>query len=412
MLRSRNVNASSASKDYLSLSFLDSAVTAFGLEVDSCDYDCQEEEAEDERPLETQGPSLPRPPQKDGEDKGADAGAGENQSDERPGCPDGGAGVVGAGVDNAADTAAADDADDDDADDDDDDDDVGAEEEEGLPSGAVEVSLSQRQGSKAIKVYGRDVGAYTSLYAEGTHEFRAAETNRSARMLLIPLGPSACRMMVNFGDGRYPLPETVAEILKAVRKFMHGAIRDARAIKRKMEKSFQMAKVVQNRHFATTHFMKKLGMTEKDISSKDPASHCVDAEMMTRALQGYDIMSYAQACGFNYLCLTKLFPEEIMAFERWKEFTEKAKDVIGKKRKAARQRHKHDHERYGKGDDGGEGDCDEDNSDGENNGESDDDEVENITDAYAAAGDSAGTCTVGTTQQEDAEKKLEEYQQR
>ncbi|GMH46386.1 hypothetical protein TrRE_jg8176, partial [Triparma retinervis] len=56
------------------------------------------------------------------------------------------------------------------------------------------------------------------------------ETLRYNQILLIPLGPAAERMMINFGDGLSPSPSCVIEVLRQTRSFLHLAIKDARSM--------------------------------------------------------------------------------------------------------------------------------------------------------------------------------------
>ncbi|GMI33347.1 hypothetical protein TrCOL_g277 [Triparma columacea] len=173
-------------------------------------------------------------------------------------------------------------------------------------------------------------------------------------------------MMINFGDGVSPSPQVIIEVLRQTREFLHTAIRDARRIYGKLEREYRVAKIKRNFHAVRKGMFKNLNKKKDDggdatISTKpggqrdgtkwsrilDPSlgsdletlcSNNADPDMDFRAESGYDNMAFKPRCGFNYLCLTRLFPEEIMSYERWEKFNNSVKRGKKSKRRKGNNR--------------------------------------------------------------------------
>jgi len=129
----------------------------------------------------------------------------------------------------------------------------------------------------------------------------------------IPLGRIGARMMVTFGDNIDTVPEACATALMGTRQCLQSAIKDARALRRKLKEDYNRAKVIANLHKA-----KKKERSILKEGSDAPVSDNVDLEMLFKAISGYDKIGYEPKCGFDDTQLEKLFPEEINAYKRWK----------------------------------------------------------------------------------------------
>lgn len=122
----------------------------------------------------------------------------------------------------------------------------------------------------------------------------------------IPLGPQGCHMMQTFGDGKYPIPDTVEAALLGARHKLQNAIQDARCVRRRNAKAYISARAVVQGD--------KPG--KPDLSEKQEWS----SEIMYRAMTGHDGLSNSRTkCGFDVEQLQQLFPEEMNAYMVWNE---------------------------------------------------------------------------------------------
>eukprot|EP00594_Rhizosolenia_setigera_P011483 CAMPEP_0178955632 /NCGR_PEP_ID=MMETSP0789-20121207/9722_1 /TAXON_ID=3005 /ORGANISM="Rhizosolenia setigera, Strain CCMP 1694" /LENGTH=975 /DNA_ID=CAMNT_0020637303 /DNA_START=74 /DNA_END=3001 /DNA_ORIENTATION=+ len=128
----------------------------------------------------------------------------------------------------------------------------------------------------------------------------------------IPLGKEGARMMITFGDGRNPHPATVALVLLIARKCLHHAIKDARALRRKMKEEYKRAKLAMS-----IHSSKKRDIADFFADMKKGVNKELNPVMCYRALGGYDPLSYDPKCGFEVAQLEVLFPEEMQEYKKW-----------------------------------------------------------------------------------------------
>lgn len=122
-------------------------------------------------------------------------------------------------------------------------------------------------------------------------------------------------MMVTFGDNPNTDPHALSLALQGTRRCLQNAIKDARALKRKMARDYARAKVVANLHRA-----KKKDRTSALLAGESdaPRSGNVDPDMLFEAISGYSKVGHGAKCGFDGMQLEKLFPEEMNAYRRWR----------------------------------------------------------------------------------------------
>ena len=127
----------------------------------------------------------------------------------------------------------------------------------------------------------------------------------------IPLGRIGAKMMVTFGDNVDTDPQALTAALHGTRLCLQNAIKDARALRRKMKHDYNRAKVMVNLHKAKRKERSTL-REEADV----PLSDNVDPNMLFKAIDGYDKITFDPKCGFDATQLEKLFPEEMNAYRR------------------------------------------------------------------------------------------------
>jgi len=149
-------------------------------------------------------------------------------------------------------------------------------------------------------------------YEEATIEsMRKEEQEVDDPLDNIPLGKAGGRMMVTFGDGQHPKPQAVEAALLGARKCLQMAIKDARALRRHEKEEYLRARKVAI-----------LSSKQGKLKSGDKLQHyeqSAGADMMYRAMQGWDKLAYDPKCGFDVEQLRQLFPEEMRAYSRWSE---------------------------------------------------------------------------------------------
>ena len=131
----------------------------------------------------------------------------------------------------------------------------------------------------------------------------------------IPLGRIGAKMMVTFGDNIHTNPNALTSALHGTRQCLQNAIKDARALRRKMKEDYNRAKVMVNLHKAKKKERSVLGNDEAEV----PLSGNVDPNMLFKAIDGYDKITFEPKCGFDDTQLEKLFPEEMNAYWRWRK---------------------------------------------------------------------------------------------
>ena len=142
----------------------------------------------------------------------------------------------------------------------------------------------------------------------------------------VPLGNIGSKLMQTFGDGPDPRVEAVSVALSGTRRLLHLAIKDARALRRKMKLAFLRAKsLVTGRDHIKIHNKNKRNSTFLEIredSAADPvaaAAVVVDTELLFQAsFGGISKLSFDPPCGFDDEQLDKLFPEEMYTYRKWK----------------------------------------------------------------------------------------------
>jgi hypothetical protein len=129
----------------------------------------------------------------------------------------------------------------------------------------------------------------------------------------IPLGRAGAKMLVTFGDGPRPNPSAVSAALLGARSRLQVSIKDARALRRSQKEEYARAR--RQGVAAKNNKKKRRHQDEDDWTQEESAS----AEIMYRAMQGWDKLAYDPKCGFDVEQLRQLFPEEMQAYSRWKE---------------------------------------------------------------------------------------------
>lgn len=89
-------------------------------------------------------------------------------------------------------------------------------------------------------------------------------------------------------------------------------MRDARDLRRKHKAEYKKAQAA-----ATLHTKRPRHIDKETVESLTETT--VDSSMLFRAIGGYDRLSYDPKCGFDVPELEVLFPEEMMAYQRWKK---------------------------------------------------------------------------------------------
>ena len=112
-----------------------------------------------------------------------------------------------------------------------------------------------------------------------------------------------CKSLLSFN---FPLPQ-------GARRLIQFAVRDARALRRKHKAEYKKAQAA-----TTLHGSRPRHIDQKTVDSVIAGETTVDSSMLFRAIGGYDRLSYDPKCGFDVPELEVLFPEEMMAYQRWK----------------------------------------------------------------------------------------------
>lgn len=201
------------------------------------------------------------------------------------------------------------------------------------PTGRKKRKYTRRKPTKSSKAITIDWSIYTS----------------------IPLGKQGAQMMTNFGDGPRPNPSAVQATLEGARRMLQRMVlQDARHLRRRKKQIYLQVRDQMYKHYAKgrskTNVMTTTSIASKTSSPAHPTAtsgHCIkqewSSELMYRAMQGYDPLSYDPKCGLDVEELRQLFPEEMNAFRRWSENYSAsiendddadADDDIGKKEKS------------------------------------------------------------------------------
>ena len=175
------------------------------------------------------------------------------------------------------------------------------EEEEGEPAAAA-AAATTKVGKKR-KRRGRP------QKPENQWKYQLKQT--MAQYEHIPLGQQGAKMLVSFGDGKSPLPETVSQALLGARKMIQVAVQDARHVRRQTQQVYNKARAAMR--------IEKPSLPEQ----RESWSH----EIMYRAVAGTrDELAYSLPAGFGMEELQKLYPEEMNAYMKWNDLHEQAND--------------------------------------------------------------------------------------
>jgi hypothetical protein len=145
-------------------------------------------------------------------------------------------------------------------------------------------------------------------------ETKSSDSARNKKLEEIPFGKMGERMLVTFGDGTQPHLDVISEVLLGTRSCLQRAILDARALHRLHKEQWHQARAAAMMHSSSSvrDNMKKTG----ELTATAPSTG--DSELSFRALGGIDPLRFDTPCGFGIEQLQKLFPEEMSAYQRWK----------------------------------------------------------------------------------------------
>ena len=189
----------------------------------------------------------------------------------------------------------------------------------------------KKKAEETIEV---DEDDYDTIEKESTFSFRPVDVETSEdveyevtddndyinELEKIPLGRNGSKMMIIFGDGPHPKPSSVSIALSGVRQCLHQAIKEARALRRKMRMEYDQAKSI----------LDKQGAVDVGVEEVDP-------NMYYKALIGRDRAGIMEiGCGFDLTQLKTLFPEEVREFHRWKSMHEEYENSVENKEERGR----------------------------------------------------------------------------
>jgi hypothetical protein len=140
----------------------------------------------------------------------------------------------------------------------------------------------------------------------------------------IPLGMLGAKLMIIFGDGPRPDPQACALALLSTRECLQNAIKDARALRRKLREEFQKARAAVNYH--------KIKRKERSVIGPE-GPQGIDLSMYFKAIYGHDKLCFDNPCGFDEQQLEMLFPEEMFQYKRFNKMHDaytKSKNSNGK----------------------------------------------------------------------------------
>jgi hypothetical protein len=140
----------------------------------------------------------------------------------------------------------------------------------------------------------------------------------------IPLGTLGAKLMIIFGDGPRPDPQACALALLSTRECLQNAIKDARALRRKLREEFQKARAAVNYH--------KIKKKERSVIGPEGLQG-IDMSMYFKAIYGHDKLCFDNPCGFDQQQLEMLFPEEMYQYKRFNKMHDaytKSKNNNGK----------------------------------------------------------------------------------
>lgn len=140
----------------------------------------------------------------------------------------------------------------------------------------------------------------------------------------IPLGTLGAKLMIIFGDGPRPDPQACALVLLSTRECLQNAIKDARALRRRLREEFQKARAAVNYH--------KIKKKERSVIGSEGLQG-IDLSMYFKAIYGHDKLCFDNPCGFDEQQLEMLFPEEMYQYKRFNKMHDaytKSKNNNGK----------------------------------------------------------------------------------
>lgn len=147
-------------------------------------------------------------------------------------------------------------------------------------------------------------------------EIKSSDSTRIKKLEDMPFGKIGERMLVTFGDGTEPRLDVISAVLLGTRSCLQRAILDARALHRLHKEQWHQARAEAMMHSSSSvrDIMKKTSRGEMTAM----ATSTGDSELSFRALGGIDPLRFDTPCGFGIEQLQKLFPEEMSAYQRWK----------------------------------------------------------------------------------------------
>lgn len=124
----------------------------------------------------------------------------------------------------------------------------------------------------------------------------------------IPLGSTGAKLMIIFGDGPKPDPKACSLALLSTRECLQNAIKDARALRRKLREEFQKARAAVNFH--------KIKKKERSVIGPE-GMQGIDMSMYFKAIYGHDKLCFDIPSGFDEQQLEMLFPEEMNQYKKF-----------------------------------------------------------------------------------------------
>jgi hypothetical protein len=126
-----------------------------------------------------------------------------------------------------------------------------------------------------------------------------------------PMGVYGKKMFITFGGGNNPSSEAVEATLLGTRRLLQNAVKDARALRRKLKEEYDHARRLM-------HMGKKRKNDGSGISSlQTTIAEAADPSMYFRCIDIRDRLAFNTKCGFDVEQLQHLFPEEMTAYHRW-----------------------------------------------------------------------------------------------
>lgn len=137
----------------------------------------------------------------------------------------------------------------------------------------------------------------------------------------LPMGQQAKNMMVTFGDGPTPSIDVVQAALLGTCRMLQLAIQDARGLRREMKAEYDAAR---RRLKLSNRNLKAVMLDDKSPFHVSASTASTNDAYLFRAMEKMDRLAYHLKCGFDVEQLQELYPEEMMAYNRWNQMHEEA----------------------------------------------------------------------------------------